>query len=252
MVQVCAACDYSAPVSSGSRRFRPRLSAALLLLPAGLCAALGVWQLQRAAEKRHLAAELAIRAEAPPVVVGDAPLDAAAVRHRRVQATGRFDGDGQIHVENRHHAGRIGFHVITPLRLAGSERRVLVNRGWVAALPAAVPEGEVTVHGVADVPSAPALALHGGVDAARDWGTRWPYLTLPLYAAYDPRPLQGVVILQDPADPHGFVRAWPRELPKDGMHLGYAVQWFAFAAIALGLFVRLSLTRGAPDAGPPS
>jgi surfeit locus 1 family protein len=228
----------------GQRRFRPRLAAlALLFLPACLCVALGFWQLERADEKRRLAAELAHRAAAPPLAIGDAPLDPEATRYRRVQATGRFEAAGQVYIENRHHAGKLGFHVITPLQLAGSERRVLVNRGWVAEMPAPVPEGEVTVNGIADVPSAPALALHGSAEAAKGWGTRWPYLTLPLYAAFRPVALHDVIVLQDPAGPHGFARHWPRELPKEGMHLGYALQWFAFAAIAFVLFVRLSLVR---------
>lgn len=228
----------------GQHRFRPRLAAlVLLLLPACLCVALGFWQLERADGKRRLAAELAYRAEASPLVIGDAPVDPEATRYRRVHATGRLEAEGQIYIESRRDAGRLGFHVITPLHVTGSERRVLVNRGWVAEIPAPVPEGEVTVYGIADVPSAPALALHGDVGAAKGWGTRWPYLTLPLYAAFRPAPLHGVIVLQDPADSNGFARHWPRELPKEGMHLGYALQWFAFAAIAFALFVRLSLAR---------
>ncbi len=60
-------------------------------------------------------------------------------------------------------------------------------------------------------------------------------------------PLQSVVLLQDPDDAHGFARYWPREFPKEGMHIGYAIQWFAFAVIALGIFLRLSLSRDRPD-----
>jgi surfeit locus 1 family protein len=32
-------------------------------------------------------------------------------------------------------------------------------------------------------------------------------------------------------------------MPKEGMHLGYAIQWFAFALISLGFYLRLSLVR---------
>ena len=41
----------------------------------------------------------------------------------------------------------------------------------------------------------------------------------------------------------GFVRSWPREFPKEGMHIGYAVQWFGFAVIALIIYLRFSLER---------
>ena len=53
--------------------------------------------------------------------------------------------------------------------------------------------------------------------------------------------MQPVVILLDPEAADGFVRSWPRELPKEGMHLGYAVQWFAFALIALAIWIRMSM-----------
>jgi len=131
--------------------------------------------------------------------------------------------------------------------------RVLVNRGWIPAgadgspVPAPVPDGEVTVTGESNIPSPPALVLAGGVEDAKTWGKRWPYLTVELYAAVAGYPVQPVVILQDPQDPHGFLRSWPRELPKEGMHIGYAIQWFAFALIALVLWLRLSFVRRSAD-----
>jgi surfeit locus 1 family protein len=240
-------------MGNGERNFRPRgVPFFLLFVPACLCVGLGVWQVDRAAQKRELAGQLAERAEAAPLEIGGAPVQAEAARHRRVVVRGQFERAGQIFIENRHHAGKVGFHVVTPLRIADSERRVLVNRGWVPGMDAAVPEGTVTVRGVADVPSPPALVLHGDNEAARQWGQRWPYLTLPLYAATAAYPLQSIVVLQDPADPNGFVRYWPRELPKEGMHIGYALQWFAFALIGFVLFVRLSWVRAEdrPGAGP--
>jgi surfeit locus 1 family protein len=68
-------------------------------------------------------------------------------------------------------------------------------------------------------------------------------MTVELFAATVDYPVQPFVILQNPGEPNGFTRQWPREVPKEGMHLGYAIQWFAFAAIAFGFYLRLSLTR---------
>lgn len=250
MTTACLAKDYSGPMGNGERIFRPRGGPFLLLfVPACVCVGLGLWQLDRAEQKRELARELSERAAAAPLEIGDAILEPEAVRYRRVVVRGQFERDGQVFIENRHHAGKVGFHVVTPLKIGGSERRVLVNRGWVPAMDAAVPEEAVTVHGVADVPSAPALVLHGNDEIARQWGQRWPYLTLPLFAATVSYPLQSIVVLQDPDDPNGFARYWPREFPKEGMHLGYALQWFAFALIGFVLFVRLSWVRASDQPG---
>jgi surfeit locus 1 family protein len=218
---------------------------------------LGVWQLNRAEEKRALAETLRARADLPPFAL-DAPVkDVEALRFRTLTAFGSYEPEGQILLENRRHGSRNGFHVITPLRLAGSDLRVLVNRGWIPANErgepgaAPAPEGEIRVQGQTHIPAPPALALDGGPEGAAAWARRWPYLTLELYAATVDYPTQPVVILLDPDAEGGFVRRWPKELPKEGMHIGYAVQWLAFAVIALAIYLRLSLHRREPEATAP-
>lgn len=220
----------------------------ILALPIPLFLSLGVWQLDRAEQKRDLAATLAARAELPVLSLTGLVEDPEVLHYRRVQVDGVFEAEGQVYIENRRRGGSNGFHVITPLRMTGSEVRVLVNRGWIPAKPdggltaAPVPEGPVVVTGEAEVPAPPALNLAGATGAAA-WGERWPYLTVALYQARVRYPLLPLVVLQAAGDPGGFVREWPRPAADDTMHLGYAVQWFAFAVIALVIYLRLSLER---------
>jgi surfeit locus 1 family protein len=229
-------------------RFRwvPTLMLALLV---PLFVALGIWQLDRAEQKRELARLSSERANLPPWELSGKTASPELLRYRRLRATGVFEPEGQIFIENRHDGNRIGFHVITPLHIQGSDMRVLVNRGWIPAArdgsptPAPVPEGRVTVTGSSNIPSPPALILGGKADPAKQWGKRWPYLTVELYAAGAGYPVQPVVILEEPRDPYGFLRNWPPELPKEGMHIGYAIQWFAFAFIAVVIWLRLGLVR---------
>jgi surfeit locus 1 family protein len=216
-------------------------------LPIPLFVALGLWQLDRAGQKRELAATLAARAELPPLALGGPIADPQALRYRQIQATGTFLAERQILIEGRREGGRLGFHVITPLELADSGPLLLVNRGWIPADargepgPAPVPAGPQTVAGEAEIPSAPALALHGGDEAARSWGKRWPYLTLGLFGATTERPIEPVIMLLDPQAQGGFVRHWSRPVPNDAMHLGYALQWLGFALIALVIYLRIGI-----------
>ncbi len=61
------------------------------------------------------------------------------------------------------------------------------------------------------------------------------------------RPLDARVILLDPAEPDGFVREWSVRGTAPDRHLGYAVQWLAFAAVAGALWFSVSLRKpGAP------
>ena len=75
------------------------------------------------------------------------------LRFHRVVARGYYDARNQVLIGNRVHEGRVGYHVITPLRIEGGEVRVLVNRGWVpqredgAPPPIDVPAGLVEAGG---------------------------------------------------------------------------------------------------------
>jgi len=248
--------DYSSTVGIGDLVFRFRWVPTLLLaLPIPLFVALGLWQLDRADQKRELAEMLAERGQRPAYRIAGMVEDAESLRYRRIEAEGSFVAAGQLLIEGRREGGRTGFHVITPLRMADSEALLLVNRGWIPADPAGqptrapVPEGTLLLKGEAEIPSPPALVLHGGPDAAQGWGGRWPYLTLELFAATVDAPVQPVLMLLDPEDPGGFVRHWTRPVPNVWMHQGYAAQWFGFALIALVLYLRLSCER--PDRQEP-
>ncbi len=241
--------DYSIPMQFGHYDIQFRwLHTVAMVLIVGLFVALGIWQLGRAEEKRLQAVELAGQSLLPPYWLGPLEASVEPLRYRRLSATGTFEVEGQILIENRHYGGKTGYHVITPLRIDPDGVRVLVNRGWIPAdtqgqpTPAPVPEGPRTLTGEAYIPRAPAIALAGEADTAL-WGERWPYLTLELYQTRFDHPIQPVVILMDPAEAAGFARDWPREMPKEGMHLGYAVQWFSFGAIALLIWLRMSVRK---------
>lgn len=221
----------------------------LFAVPIPLFVGLGLWQLDRADQKRDFASILAARAALPPAVIEKTLEDAGELRYRRVVASGRYVAERQFLIEGRREGSKSGFHVITPLRLSVSGALLLVNRGWVAARPgndpilAPIPEGDVVLSGVAELPSPPVIVLHGGADAAKGWGERWPYLTVELFAATVEDPVQPFLMLLDPGAPGGFVRHWRQPSPKVWMHQGYAAQWFGFAIIALALYLRLSFER---------
>jgi surfeit locus 1 family protein len=163
-----------------------------------------------------------------------------------IKARGRLLEERTIYIENRKHQGRNGFHVVSPLHVENDGRHLLVNRGWIAAQEKSAPPGmaaaaaELTVSGRADIPSAPALELQFQVDGAE---RVWPYLTLERYAAWSGLELFPFILLQTDEDDSGLVRQWPRPATEDGMHIGYAIQWFAFAAIVFAIWARLSLVR---------
>jgi len=229
-------------MAAAERRFAfwPLAAAVLGILVA---LALGNWQLGRAAEKRELRARYDAQAAQPPIHVSGVELAAADVELQRVEARGVFEPRHTVYIDNRIHRGTPGYEVITPLKLEGSERYVLVNRGWVARtsdraqLPQVrTPGHAVNVAGVAVVPGKRTLELS---DAVME-GAIWQNLTIERYRKAVPIAIQPFAIRQDSALDDGLVREWPA--PDFGIdkHYGYAFQWFALAATILVFY---GLTR---------
>lgn len=213
--------------------------------------ALGAWQLERAADKRALEREFERRLRDEPVHLDEAATDAAALRHRRVTATGVYDAAHQFLLDNRTRQGAAGYHVLTPLRLPDEGTAVLVNRGWVPVgrsreqLPrTAAPAGAVHVRGIVAVPSAePFLLGPAGYDAG-GWPRVVQAIDLVAMEAALGYPLLPYTVRLAPGEAGGFAREWE---PYIGLgperHRGYAVQWFALAAAVLVIFVVLTLRR---------
>jgi len=227
-------------------RFSPRLVptlATLALLP--LIVGLGFWQLDRATQKAELQAEYDARLQGPTVAIGASVQPDGALRFYKVVAKGRYDSSHQILIDNRVHHGRVGYHVITPLKIEASDTRVLVNRGWIALgqdrehLPAIeTPPGMQEIVGVATVPAARVFTLGDPAPASGAWETVWQNMDMQRFKASVTYPLQPVVVLLDPASPAGgFTREWSRLDAGIATHKAYAFQWFALAVALLAIYI---------------
>jgi surfeit locus 1 family protein len=218
----------------------------VLTITAGLVvavtAALGSWQLGRAHEKTSLQALIEDRAKQPPW--GNAELLSVTTPndglHRRVQLQGVWVGRATLLLDNRPMAGQVGFWVVSPLRLAGSERVVLVNRGWVARdfldrtrIPAfETPEGLVDVGGRL---SPPVSALYEFAPAPP--GPIRQNVTLVDYAKETGLNFLPVTVVQIDPSAGGLSRDWPVITAKVHTHYGYAAQWFSLSALCAGLYL---------------
>ena len=227
---------------------RPWLSMLLVVLIAAMVwvmVSLGFWQLDRLRQRRALNERITAQLAVAPVDLNQTALPDLP-EYQPVRLRGTYDFDQEIVLRNRAHQGSPGVRVLTPLRLAGTDVAVLVDRGWIPYEQAAPadrvayqwPEGEVAVEGIvrpqqkreyAFLPADPPLSAEQprvdawfriDVDQIQD---QVPYTLLP----YSVEAAEG---------------AEPQRLPiggyeidlTEGPHLGYVIQWFAFAAILLG------------------
>ncbi len=213
----------------------------IALAAAALFVRLGVWQLQRLGERRALNAEISARLAAPPIDLsalrGAADLP-DSFRFRAAVARGTFDFTREIVLTGRGYRGTPGVYLVTPLRLADDEA-VLVERGWVFSPdgrtvedPGALREPDTTeVRGV--------LLAPGTVRGTQPSDTTWPrylrVIELQRLAPHYPYRLLPLVLRRTVGGsylPDGMHPA-PRPEINSGPHLSYAIQWFAFAVIAV-------------------
>jgi surfeit locus 1 family protein len=222
---------------------------AFAVLAAALFVRLGFWQLARLHEKVRRNAVIAEQQRSQPVQFASLPADTAAARYRRAFVSGAFDYDQEIVVANRTRQGSPGVELVTPMRVAGTDTVVLVNRGWVYSPNGASVDGarwrerdSATVTGYVDlfVPDAPSVQLppHGRLVrrlSRREVAARISAPFAPYY----------LVATGDTARAHPARREMPTL--DSGPHRGYAIQWFSFAAIAIvGALAVIRRERRAP------
>jgi len=230
-------------------RFRASLWPTLAAL-AGVIAtlALGNWQLGRGHEKAVLAQRIDTASHDAPIGLTGAQVNADDVVWRRVEASGRFEPKYAVLIDNRIVRGAVGYYVVMPLKIEGSERYVLVNRGWVAGtgsrdtLPQiATPAQPVRITGLATAPSKRYLEL----STKTVEGNVWQNLTLERYRATVPIALQPVVIQQESKLDDGLVREWSAPDLGIDKHYAYAFQWFVMAAAIVIIYIACNVRKNA-------
>ena len=224
------------------------------------CVRLGLWQLSRASEKRLAAAARATLLAEPPVDLADTLAAALLAPGRRVRVAGAWDRDRYILLSGRTHLGAAGVVVVSPAILANGAR-VLVERGWLEAADARTAHPEAWPDSVADViglaqplPAAARAVPWAKLPPARGDVELWSARTLDSaeVARHVPGPhlpWSVAVLRADAAStPRGLVPVGePPGESGERVHVSYAIQWFAFALIALVGSVAL-MVRGSREA----
>lgn len=240
------------------------LATILTLALTALFLRLGVWQLQRLGERRAANARILARLAEPPLVITGELLDPEEFDLRRATVRGTYDYGEEIILRNRTWNEFPGVHVLTPLRITGSDTAILVDRGWIpyefAAAADRAPfrdaQGEVEVYGILhksqirrgispDDPTPSPANPH--VDA-------WHRVDLPKIRQQLPYPLLTVYMEEDTPpgrEPRQFPKPQPEMSLDEGSHMVYAIQWFAFAFIAVSGYVGLYVQRTRPAGTRP-
>ena len=211
---------------------------------------LAIWQIGRADQRKQQQAEIQQQQNRAVEMFSAGAVSLEENRYQRFRLSGRFQNDGQLILDNMVLNGKVGYQVITPF-LTKDQTLLLVDRGWVKADPdrrvfpdITVDESPVDILVSLDKPrSAPVV----GAEVVEK-ANRWNYLDLAFYRDSQQVNVPDYLLLLSPETGPGYQRQWPGIEDKSAMHIGYAIQWAAFALIALGTYIGLSFKkRGLED-----
>lgn len=216
---------------------------------------LGLWQLDRLDQRRAFNARVEEQLAQSALEISKENLraDLYNMEYREAIVLGEYDHDRQVVLRNQDWQGRLGVHLLTPLIVQGSDRAIMVNRGWIpyedfeaGKLSQFDENGLVEVNGVirrsqtkpriggrADqIPAEgePPLQAWNWINVGGIAG-QLPYELLPVYLQGSPEPSR---------DQMPYRTQLELDL-NEGSHLGYAFQWFTFALIlAIGYPIYVS------------
>ena len=203
-----------------------------------LTLSLGVWQLERAEEKRLLLESFAANLAAPPVPLAEVRADWQNHPYRKITVSGRYLDGAALLLENQFFQGRAGLHHYQAFQM-DTGGILLVNTGWLAPdqpVPALSPE-ETQLIGLMRAPPEVGLRL-GSLDSLPFVApVRTPYLDLDWLEKRLQLPLEPFILLPD--DDSLDRDRWTAVHMPPEKHQSYAITWFTlalFLAIAFLIF----------------
>lgn len=211
----------------------------LAVVFAALCIRLGFWQLSRLAQRRARNAITAARLAQPVVDLTSLPADSTSWL-RRARVSGTPDYDHEVILAARSYQGSPGVYLFTPLHVAGRDTAVLVNRGWIYA-----PDGvSVDLHrwrepdtsfvGYAELLPPGKSSEHSVLRRDERIARQLDERSIATLIPYPISRLYLVTTAQDTMIPVSQrVARLPPPALDEGPHFSYALQWFAFATIAI-------------------
>lgn len=233
----------------------------IILVP--LLIHLGLWQLDRARERKQAQIDLAEVLTQAPVSIDDTRVNDKGQSLLPMVIKGELDWSRQFLLQNQVHNTVSGYEILVPLIYAPG-KAILLSRGWLPPSPGKKPDlsppsnidRTQKITGIAVIPP-PRLAKfqHEILEKSADYKplnldpnlADWPVsileedfekLSTLLQLELTPRVLQ----TQDDLA-YGYTRVWKPSARGPAVNYGYAAQWFGMALVLLGAMVRLNLKK---------
>jgi surfeit locus 1 family protein len=222
--------------------------ATVILCVVGLL--LGNWQTHRAEQKEALALSLQRKMQTAVLDLNVEINAKSLVAFQRVRLSGHFVKGWPLYLDNRPLSGVAGFYVVMPFQLHGTDKTILVARGWLPRNPQnrtqmptlITPEGDIQIEGI----------LRESLDRSMQIGETEllkPYAIIQNLSISNLREqtkfqMLDMVVEQSSEFADGLVRDWPKPSAGSDKNRAYAFQWYGLALMAAIFFVVTGIRRG--------
>lgn len=198
---------------------------------------LGIWQIERAANKEGLLQDFNSEQESPPT-----RLTSQSPNWSRVFVDGVFDSSRQILIDNQIHNGKVGYKIFTPFRF-DDNKIVLVDRGWIGQGQSRSDLPQLNIlekksRIIATVTSPEQGVLAGSELLTNEWPRVSQSKAVEVIALAFNEPILDIVLVLDPGSSQitEFIQIKPFAITPV-KHYGYAMQWFTMSIVLFGMFL---------------
>ena len=205
---------------------------------------LGIWQIERGQAKANILNEFNDNLKKTP-----SNLDESSKKWDRVYVRGSWINSEQILIDNIINRGIAGYKVITPLNIEGSDKTILVDRGWIkqnkyrGVLPdISLEEKSETVSGILELPEL-GLVLSNDIVTSE-----WPKISqsknFKILAEQFDMNLFPMILLADPINQNSleYIKITPTNMTPT-KHYGYSAQWFLMFVVLCAMYIWYGLNK---------
>jgi len=223
------------------------IPAFLIIATIAFLVSLGLWQLDRADQKRTIEAAI-VSANAGPVELIANGRELLDKEYFHVRLQGSYLSDKQFIYDNQIVDQVSGYYVLTPFILTDQLGVILVNRGFIPWNGQREKFADIAVDSVSREikvqVSSPIKRMElKATDVSRQFPVLIQAIDFDVLEEVSKLEFVKVVGLLDPSSSDGYVRKWEPYTGSIEKHIGYAIQWFLMALVLAIIGLRIVLKR---------
>lgn len=216
----------------------------LIFITIILLICLGFWQLDRAQQKKDINSALEIANNAELELINS--VDKIVNKHYyNVILNGNYLIQKQFIYDNQIVQQKAGYYVLTPFLIKGSNKAIIVNRGFIAWQGTREISTDININNdktqivVQLIPIPEKRIELGNSEIIKKFPLMIQAINIELMADLIELDLVDSFALLSPDSDDGFIKRWQPYVGSVDRHIGYAIQWFLMALVLaiIGVFL---------------